>query len=565
MSRTLHVATLAACTAAAAFAATAAPAAAQHYENNPYVVASPAFGQLPDGRKYGATSAVYPAPDGRSIWVAERCGQNNCIDRQDLTTVFQFDLNGKLLRQWGAHTFAWPHGIHVDRDGNVWIADATGFGANPPDLGHVVMKFSPEGKLLMTLGKKGTPGSGHDTFTQPSDVLVAPDGSIFVVDGHGAGGNNRVVKFSADGTYLKEWGKTGYGPGEFRDPHALAMDSQGRLFVGDRANSRIQIFDQEGTWLATWTQFGRPSGHLHRQERRAVRDRLRVQRGAQRRLAAGDLHREREDRVGHGVHPRHRARPRPLGHQRRGGRGRGCRRRHLRCGGRPHDAAEVREEAVSGATRSALALLLVSAATGAPLHAQSANFSFFVTSKGPGNGADLGGLKGADAQCAFMAYNVGAGDLTWHAYLSATAQDGQPGVNARDRIGAGPWYNVDGVMIARDVEDLHGPDNNLNKETALTEKGERVNGRGDDPNMHDILTGSQLDGTAFPADAGDTTCGNWTRSGEGSAWVGHHDRQGGGDHPTSWNSAHLTRGCSQDNLQSTGGNGLFYCFATDPR
>lgn len=238
----------------------ATPTSAQHYDNNPYVVADEAFGQLPDGRKYGSTSAVYPAPDGRSIWVAERCGQNSCVDRQDLTTVFQFDLDGKLLRQWGAHTFAWPHGMHVDKDGNVWIADATGFGANPPDLGHVVMKFSPDGELLLTLGKKGTPGSGRDTFTQPSDVLVAPDGSIFVVDGHGAGGNNRVVKFAADGTYLMEWGQTGYGPGEFRDPHALAMDSQGRLFVGDRANSRIQIFDQEGKWLATWTQFGRPSG-----------------------------------------------------------------------------------------------------------------------------------------------------------------------------------------------------------------------------------------------------------------------------------------------------------------
>lgn len=238
----------------------AAPLAAQHYDNNPYVVADPAFGQLPDGRTYGATSAVYPAPDGRSIWVAERCGQNSCIDRQDMTTVFRFDLEGKLLTQWGAHRFAWPHGIFVDRQGNVWIADATGFGASPEGLGHAVYQFSPAGELLLTLGEPGVAGSGHDTFTQPSDVLVAPDGSIFVADGHGAGGNNRIVKFAADGTYLMEWGQTGGEDGEFRDPHALAMDSQGRLFVGDRANSRIQIFDQEGNHLATWTQFGRPSG-----------------------------------------------------------------------------------------------------------------------------------------------------------------------------------------------------------------------------------------------------------------------------------------------------------------
>jgi DNA-binding beta-propeller fold protein YncE len=235
------------------------PARAQTYPD-PYVVADTAFGQLPDGRHYGSTSAVYPAPDGMSIWVAERCGANTCIGHPDMTTVFRFDLNGKLLTQFGAGVFAWPHGIHVDGDGNVWIADATGYGQHPEGLGHAVYKFSPDGKLLMTLGKPGVPGAGHDTFNQPSDVLVAPDGSIFVADGHGADGNNRIVKFSADGTYIKEWGKTGGEDGEFRDPHALAMDSQGRLFVGDRANSRIQIFDQDGKHLATWTQFSRPSG-----------------------------------------------------------------------------------------------------------------------------------------------------------------------------------------------------------------------------------------------------------------------------------------------------------------
>ncbi|MCI0432861.1 MAG: peptidyl-alpha-hydroxyglycine alpha-amidating lyase family protein [Gemmatimonadetes bacterium] len=238
------------------------PVAAQQTPPTPYRVVSEAFGQLPDGRQYGATSAVYPAPDGMSMWVAERCGQNSCADRQNLTTIFHFDLNGRLLHQFGAGLFVWPHGIHVDRQGNVWVTDAVsaGSGAAPEGMGHVIYKFTPTGELLMTLGKKGVAGDGPDTFRQPSDVLVAPDGSIFVADGHGAGGNNRIVKFSADGTFLKEWGGTGEAEGQFRDPHALAMDSQGRLFVGDRANNRIQIFDQEGRHLATWKQFGRPSG-----------------------------------------------------------------------------------------------------------------------------------------------------------------------------------------------------------------------------------------------------------------------------------------------------------------
>jgi DNA-binding beta-propeller fold protein YncE len=235
----------------------AAPAGAQ---DNPYRVADAAFGRLPDGRSYGATSAVYPGPDGRTIWVAERCGQNSCIERQDLTTIFQFDLDGNLLRSFGAGLFAWPHGMFVDREGNVWVTDAVGFGVEPPDLGHVVYKFSPDGDLLMTLGRRGVAGDGPDLFRQPSDVLVAPNGDIFVADGHGTGGNNRIVKFSRDGRYLMEWGGTGAADGQFSDPHALAMDSQGRLFVGDRGNNRIQIFDQDGNHLASWTQFGRPSG-----------------------------------------------------------------------------------------------------------------------------------------------------------------------------------------------------------------------------------------------------------------------------------------------------------------
>ena len=186
--------------------------------------------------------------------------------------------------------------------------------------------------------------------------------------------------------------------------------------------------------------------------------------------------------------------------------------------------------------------------------------SFFLTSTGPGNGGDLGGLTGADRHCQILAAAVGLGNRTWRAYLSTSTSGGQAAIHARDRIGDGPWYNSKGVEIAKDVADLHSDRNNLTKETQLNEKGEGVHGRGDTPNRHDILTGSQLDGTAFPGDA-DTTCRNWTSSGEGSARVGHHDRTGGGEHPSSWNSAHGSRGCSQDNLRGTGGDGLFYCFA----
>lgn len=205
-----------------------------------------------------------------------------------------------------------------------------------------------------------------------------------------------------------------------------------------------------------------------------------------------------------------------------------------------------------------LAALLLVGASPAPQQAQ--RMSFFITSVGPGNGADLGGLAGADRHCHQLAQAAGVGDRTWRAYLSATATEGQPAVNARDRIGTGPWYNARGVRVAESVADLHSDNNKLSKENSLTEKGEVVNGRGDTPNRHDILTGSQLDGTAFPG-SDDTTCGNWTKSGEGSAQVGHHDRQGGGQNPTSWHSAHGSRGCSQENLRGTGGNGLFYCFA----
>lgn len=210
-------------------------------------------------------------------------------------------------------------------------------------------------------------------------------------------------------------------------------------------------------------------------------------------------------------------------------------------------------------TRKALVLaILVLMAPQAAL-AQSASMNFFITSAGPGNGAALGGLDGADQHCQDLGFTAGAGDLTWHAYLSTTARDAIPAINARDRIGDGPWFNFAGVQIAANVDDLHSDTNNLTKQTILTEKGGISNGRGDTPNMHDILTGSQLDGTAVPGED-DTTCNNWTSAGEGSAMVGHHDRQGGGQNPTSWNSAHGSRGCGQEDLQGTGGNGFFYCF-----
>jgi hypothetical protein len=193
--------------------------------------------------------------------------------------------------------------------------------------------------------------------------------------------------------------------------------------------------------------------------------------------------------------------------------------------------------------------------------------SFFVASAGSGNGANLGGLAGADRICQTLAAAAGGGSKTWHAYLSAAAASGQPAVNARDRIGSGPWYNAKGARIAQSVADLHGDTlesarrgNNISKATALTEKGDPINGVGDTPNRHDMITGSQLDGTAF-TDGADHTCGNYTNGGAGTVQLGHHDRTGGGN--TSWNSTHASRGCSQENLVATGGAGLFYCFATN--
>jgi hypothetical protein len=211
--------------------------------------------------------------------------------------------------------------------------------------------------------------------------------------------------------------------------------------------------------------------------------------------------------------------------------------------------------------KHALLASIAALAACAPMSSTSQNpMSFFVTSANPGKGADFGGLAGADAYCQKLATSAGSSAKNWRAYLSSTA----PAVNARDRIGRGPWKNAKGVVVATSVDDLHGPDNKLSKQNSLTEKGEVISGRGDTVNMHDILTGSTADGRVDTS-APDTTCGNWTKSGEGSAMVGHHDRIGLNDSAPmkSWNASHATRGCSMEALKSTGGGGLLYCFAAN--
>jgi DNA-binding beta-propeller fold protein YncE len=198
------------------------------------------------------------SPDGETIWAVDRCGANDCEGVTDLDIVFEFDKDGNILRQWGAGEFVWPHGIDVDDEGNVWIADARGNQAGTN--GNTVKKFSPDGELLMTLGTPGVAGRTQTTLDQPNDVLVAPNGNIFVADGHPADGNNRIVKYAPDGSYLMEWGETGAEAGQFRTPHSLAMDSQGRLFVGDRSNRRVQVFDQDGNFILDILHSGRASG-----------------------------------------------------------------------------------------------------------------------------------------------------------------------------------------------------------------------------------------------------------------------------------------------------------------
>ena len=230
---------------------------------NPYTTVQNYF-KLPEGRTWGSTSAVDIDSDGKSIWIAERCGANSCAGSK-LDPILKFDDTGKLVKSFGAGMFVFPHGIHVDVNGNVWVTD--GQGNKEGTIGHQVFKFSPEGKVLLTLGKAGTPGTGRDTLNEPNDVVIAPNGDIFVADGHSGQNPNarpdtnaRIVKYSKDGAFLMQWGTLGSGPGEFRTPHSLAFDSRGRLFVADRGNVRIQIFDQDGRFLDEWRQFSRVSG-----------------------------------------------------------------------------------------------------------------------------------------------------------------------------------------------------------------------------------------------------------------------------------------------------------------
>jgi secreted PhoX family phosphatase len=213
------------------------------------------WAKLPEGRAWGQVISADIDRDGKSIWVVERCGGTSCAN-SNLAPVLKFDASGNLMKSFGAGMIVRPHGLFVDQKNNIWVTD----GDAENGKGDQVFEFNQDGKVLRTLGKAGIPGDGQDTFNKPSDVLVAPNGDIFVADGHGPDSNARIVKFSPDGKFIKAWGKQGAGPGEFNNPHSLAMDSKGRLFVADRGNNRVQIFDQDGKFLEEWKQFGRPSG-----------------------------------------------------------------------------------------------------------------------------------------------------------------------------------------------------------------------------------------------------------------------------------------------------------------
>ncbi len=215
---------------------------------NPYQRLEP-WSDFPDGETWPAVIGVEAGPDG-NLYVLHRCFENSCEGRWE-PPVLKFDMSGSLLNSWGEGMFVFPHGFHIDPDGNVWASDTDQ---------HQVFKFSSDGHLLMTLGQAGVSGDGPGTFDRPTDVLVTPSGDIFVTEGHGGAGNSRVSRYSGDGEFVDAWGVRGSAPGEFIDPHTIAIDSRGRLFVGDRANNRIQIFDQDGRYIDQWKQFGRPSG-----------------------------------------------------------------------------------------------------------------------------------------------------------------------------------------------------------------------------------------------------------------------------------------------------------------
>ena len=247
--------------AVAVVALIAAFGASVHAQSNPYRTIEN-WAKLPGGRIWGATSAI-TVDRHDNVWVFERCGAEDCVG-SNLAPIVEFDPSGKVLKSFGAGMFVYPHTIYVDKDDNVWAVDGEGKAGK----GQQVIKFSPDGKVLMALGKAGVAGDGPDTFNRPSAVVVTSNGDIFVADGHGktspfyegTESNARVVKFSKDGKFIKQWGKKGSGPGEFDSPHAIATDSKGRLFVGDRNNVRVEIFDLDGKFLAEWKQFGRPSG-----------------------------------------------------------------------------------------------------------------------------------------------------------------------------------------------------------------------------------------------------------------------------------------------------------------
>jgi DNA-binding beta-propeller fold protein YncE len=239
--------TLIACIALAAAGAAAA-------QPNPYRTID-AWLEAPAGRTIGSVSGIDSAADG-TLWIAERCAANDCSTNADLAPIFHADASGKVVASFGAGRFAFPHGIYVDPQGSVWVTDARAGNGR----GHQVTKFGADGTVLLTLGEAGVAGKDAAHFDGPTDVVVAANGDVFVSDGHEIASNNRILKFARDGKLLKQWGGSGSGPGQFLVPHALALDSQGRLFVADRDNNRIQIFDQEGKFLAEWTQFGRPSG-----------------------------------------------------------------------------------------------------------------------------------------------------------------------------------------------------------------------------------------------------------------------------------------------------------------
>jgi len=235
---------------------------------NPYRLVD-GWAKLSGGRQIGAVGDVDVDPDGAHIWAVLRCDAPGdkfgfeCLD-SNLDVVVKFAPDGNAVAMFGGGQFIWPHGLEVDKQGNVWVTDAAAVertsGPNGRGRGHQVVKFSPRGEVLLRLGTPGVPGNDATHFNAPSDVVVADNGDIFVADGHGDDTNNRVVKFRSDGSFVKAWGRTGYAPGEFRTLHAIAIDASGRLFVGDRSNNRIQLFDQDGKYLTSWTQFGRPSG-----------------------------------------------------------------------------------------------------------------------------------------------------------------------------------------------------------------------------------------------------------------------------------------------------------------